>query len=105
MASNEICSLTTWTQSQTKHGEYLASRSHAHGTTACHATSVIKKTGKLKFIKVCETFDIGVAKNSAPDKNSRARRKDRPKLLREPRKFQEILRIEVLGSLEHYIQR
>jgi hypothetical protein len=64
-----------------------------------HATFVIKKTGKLNFIKVFDTLQVDVTKNSAPDKNSRARRKDGPKLLRKPGKFQNVLGGEIHGSL------
>ena len=93
-----LCTFTTETQSQTKHEEYLALC--AHGTSARlnikrqmsiihviregnelnHAMFIVKKASKLKFIKVCETLHIDVTKNTAPDKNSRARGKDRPKL-------------------------
>ena len=49
-----------------------------------HATFVINKTSKLNFIKVMETFQIDIEKNSLPDEKSRARRKYRPELFREP---------------------
>ena len=65
-----------------------------------HTKSVINKTGKLNFIKVLVPTFTGVTKSSLPDENSRARRKHRPKLLRESGKLQEILWIEIHRSLE-----
>ena len=69
-----------------------------------HATCIIKKTSKLNFIKVFKTLQIKVAKNSLPDKNSRARREHRPWLLRKPGKLQEILWSEIHGNLETFKQ-
>jgi len=64
-----------------------------------HATPVIKKTGKLKFIEVFETLPVHVAKSSVPHENSQSRSKNRPKLLRKPGELQEIPGTEIHGSL------
>ena len=68
-----------------------------------HAIFIINKTSKLNFIKVFETLDIDVAKNSLPNEKSRARRKHGPKPLREPGKLQKILRSEIHRSLERSV--
>lgn len=69
-----------------------------------HAIFVINKTGKLKFIEVFDTLYIVVAINSAPEGNSRARCEHRPKLLRKPGKFQEILGSEIHCGLRERLQ-
>jgi hypothetical protein len=64
-----------------------------------HAKTIMKITGKLKFVKFRGTSYTRVAKSSAPDEKSRTRRKYRPKLLREPGKLQEIISSKTPGNL------
>ena len=115
-------SLTAWTQSQTKHRKCQASLMDASaclkgtqkyisindvvqkGEKLNHAKFVIKKASKLNFIKVFETVQIEIAKNSLPDEKSRARCKHRPKLLRQPGNLQKIFWSEIHGSLEEWLQ-
>ena len=68
-----------------------------------HARFVIKKTSKLNLVKVFVTRCTDVAIGILPDENSRARRKHRPKLLREPGKLQKILWMKIHGNLEECI--
>ena len=56
-------------------------------TESYHAKVITKKTSELNFIKVFETLYIDVAKSSLPNEKGRARRKNGPKLLREPGKL------------------
>ena len=65
-----------------------------------HATIIMAKAGKLKFIKVCGTLYILVAKNSRPDEKRKTRCEYGSKLLRELGKLQEIIRSEIPSNLD-----
>ena len=65
-----------------------------------HATIIMTKAGKLKFVKVCGTLYILVAKNSTSDEKRRTRREYGSKLLREPGNLQEIIMSEIPSNLD-----